>query len=117
MTIAAFTPEQAREILQTCRQIHASGVLSTAHTERILKRLPRFTGGGAINAAFFELNMTVVAETTVTGLRSTYAGVTSGDPVNLVNWAGLLDGAPDEYLGLFVQVDGEWVFAQGACIA
>ena len=115
--VAAFAPEDARMILQTCRQVQSSGVLAPGHVDRILRTFPRFTGGGAINAKFFKLNAAVTTEETITGLASTYDGTTSGDPVNLINWADLLDDAPLNYLGLFVQVDGDWVFLQGPCIA
>lgn len=116
--VAAFAPEDARMILQVCRQVQSSGVLSHGYMDRILRKFPRFSGGGgAINASFFKLNAAVVTAETITGLASTYSGTTSEPPVDLINWADLLDGAPLDYLGLFVQVDDEWVFAQGPCIS
>jgi len=79
----------------------------------------RMPGGnsGAVRFKFFKLNAAVVTATTITGLVSTYSGTTSGSPVNLVNWEGLLDGAPLDYIGLFAMVDDEWVFVQGPCVS
>jgi len=37
-------------------------------------------------------------------------------PTNLVNWAGLLDGAKTGYVGLYAKIGDDWVFVQGPCI-
>ncbi len=79
-------------------------------------RQPSGGGGGNAQFKFFKLDAAVVDEVEITGLASTYNGTTTGDPVTLINWEGLLDDAPEDYIGLFVQVDGDWVFVQGLCI-
>ena len=116
-TLTTLSPEDLRMVLDTVRQVRSMGLLSPTHFERLLAKLPRISSGEGSQVRFFKLNAAVVSDVDITGLASNYAGTTSGDPVDLVNWQGLLDGAPDNYIGLFPQVDGEWVFGQGPCIS
>jgi len=52
--IGAFSPEDARFVLETARQIQRSGVLAPGHFERLIRRIPRHIGGdGSSDAAIF----------------------------------------------------------------
>lgn len=115
-TLATVSAEDLRMVLDTCRQARNSGILQPGLFERLLDKLPRITSDSP-QFKFFKLDAAVVTATTITGLVSTYSGTTSGSPVNLVNWEGLLDGAPLDYIGLFAMVDDEWVFVQGPCVS
>jgi hypothetical protein len=114
--LATLSANDLRMVLDTCRQIRNSGILAPGYLDRKLAKLPRISSGEGAEFKFFKLDAAVTTEVEITGLASTYSGTTSGDPVTLINWEGLLDDAPEDYLGLFVQVDDDWVFVQGLCI-
>ena len=115
-TIPVLSENDLRMVLDTYRQVRNSGILQPGHFERLLNQLPRISAGDGTELKFFKLDAAVTTAVEITGQKSTYAGVASGDPVTLINWEGLLDGAPEDYVGLFGFVDGEWVFVQGPCV-
>ena len=116
-SIPVLSENDLRMVLDTCRQVRNSGILKPGHFDVLLNRLPRVSSSDGTQLRFFKLDTAVVSDVEITGQVSTYAGVASGDPVTLINWEGLLDVAPEDYVGLFGFVDGEWVFVQGPCIA
>jgi len=116
--LGVLTVEDARMVLHTMRQVRSSGLLSPGYFDRLLQRLPRGVGGAPTALHHFKLIADVKA-TTVNARRCNPDG-TGVDPLEtptaVVNWGGLLDDALTDYVGLFAEVDGDWVFVQGPCI-
>jgi hypothetical protein len=82
--------------------------------------MPRSIGGdgGGTNLRHFILIEDQVG-LTIQGRKCNPSGggVDSEEtPTDLVNWAGLLNGAKTGYVGLYAEIDDEWVFVQGPCI-
>lgn len=116
---AIFSPQDARMVLDTVRQIRASGILHPNHFPSLLQRLPRGLGGGeATTLKFFTL-----AEAAGTQTEIDTTEEVEETPVQVINWDGIIDNAPDEYRALYGKVynetteEDEWVFVQGPCIA
>jgi hypothetical protein len=103
--LGAFTPEDARLVLDTVRRVNQSGILQPGHFERLLRKLPLLTNDGT--------------GATVQGRRCSPSGTLidpEEDPTDLVNWANLLENGTTDYVGLYAEIDEEWVFVQGPCI-
>lgn len=111
--IAAFTPEQARDLLQLHRQVQSSGVLRSDFTERILKRLPRYItdagsgcGQGTLTALdtgtgdYTGLQVATVTVAVAPCGRSSLIGTS----VEVVDWSECVFDRP------FDDLDGVWVF-------
>lgn len=78
-----------------------------------------YSQGGSGNALKF---FTLLEDVDGAGLVEVWAvassatGVKTGDPVQVVSWEGIINGAQADYTALFSKVDGQWVFVQGPCI-
>jgi hypothetical protein len=70
--IGAFTPEDARMVLQVCRQVQQSGILSPAYVDRIVRRLPRSIGGDGGEGAIFVTPEDGIPAMTSTGTTLTF---------------------------------------------
>jgi hypothetical protein len=117
--LGAFTPEDARLVLDTVRRVNQSGILQPGHFERLLRKLPLLTNdGGGTRLQHFKLIENVTGAT-VQGRRCSPSGTLidpAEDPTDLVNWANLLENGTTDYVGLYAEIDEEWVFVQGPCI-
>ena len=115
---AIFSEQDARMILDTVRQIRASGILHPNHFPTLLQRLPR--GGSSDEGSTLKFFTLAEAAGTQTSIETTTE--VESVPVEVINWGGIIDDAPDEYEGLFGKVynetteEDEWVFVQGPCI-
>ena len=115
---AIFSPQDARMVLDTVRQIRASGILHPNHFPTLLQRLPRGLGGDAGST----LKFFTLAEAAGTQTEIDTTEEVESVPVVVVNWAGIIDNAADGYEALYGKVynetteEDEWVFVQGPCI-
>ena len=115
---AIFAPQDARMILDTVRQVRASGILHPNHFPTLLNRLPR--GGTSDEGS--TLKFFTLAEDAGTQTEIETTEIVESEPVIVINWGGIIDTAPEDYEGLFGKVYNEtteadeWVFVQGPCI-
>jgi hypothetical protein len=116
---AAFTFDETRQLLSTCRQLNSMGILRYGTPESVLKKYPRITGDNPGEIAFFVTVADWVTSAGVLARRADSTG-TAIDPtspaIQVYRENGRPAGAVAGYYGLFYRTSGTWRFLQGPCV-
>lgn len=118
MDLIPFTPQDARQVLTTIRQLRASGILSAGFIDQILKRWPRTLGGdGAGQLQFFKFVEDYRPSGTLARRCDRSGTVYSPDSpaVKVHHQWNKPAGANSGYLALCYNTGAKWEFLQGKC--
>jgi len=115
--LTLMTPEDARQVLSTIRQLRASGIMSAGFVAQILKRWPRNLGESAGKLEFFKFvedfrpagTLARRCDRDGTVYEPTSAAIRIGHKWNKPA------GANADYYGLCWNTGSQWEFLQGTC--
>jgi hypothetical protein len=112
-----MTPQDARMVLDTIRQVKASGILSRGFVDQIIKRWPRTIGGGSGKLEFFKFVEDYRPAGTLARRcdRSGTIYEPTSAAIRINHQWNKPAGANADYYGLCYNTGSRWEFLQGPC--